>query len=107
MNGPAPGYAALVKRLAALIPQWCSMHPSADLRWRNWEGAIFAGNLQHPFLGMLAISDDAFVLLRWLDDRTGKEATLLQARVALELSGKLPPEYSAAPEFAGVFSTVH
>lgn len=103
MSGPPPQYVALVRRLAELIPQWCKLHPRADLQWRAWDGAIFAGNLAEPFLGFLAASDDAKRLLQWLDGHTGHEATLLQALVALELCGRMPPEYSKAEEFAGCF----
>jgi len=107
VSGPPPKYVALVKRLAALIPQWCSMHPTADLRWIAWEGAVFCGNLQSPFLVHLAATSDAAKLLEWLDERTNREGTLLQARIALELCGRLAPEYSAAPEFAAAFRTQH
>ena len=102
MSPPAK-YVQLVRRLEALIPQWCSMHAGAELRWTAWEGAVFAGNLAAPFLSYLADSPDAKRLLEWLDERSDREATLLQARVALELCGMLPREYSAAPEFAGCF----
>jgi hypothetical protein len=98
-----PSYVALVRRLAELIPQWCELHPGADLKWLSWGGRIYAANLASPLLRFLADSDDARALLEWLDVQTEQQATLLQALVALELCGMMPKEYSTADEFGGAF----
>jgi hypothetical protein len=88
---PPPAYVELVKRLCGLIAQWHrEQKPRPELRWLDWGDTIFAGALQGEPLKYLADSPDAFRLLEWLDDQTGHEATVFQARTALQYVGLIP-----------------
>ena len=86
-----PGYVALVQRLCELIGEWYQAQPKPpELRWLDWGDTVFAGTLEPEASRYLADSPDAFRLLEWLDEKTGREATLFQARVALQHVGLVP-----------------
>jgi len=86
-----PGYIALVERLCGLIGEWYRAQPSRpELRWLEWGDTVFAGALQGEALKYLADSPDAFRLLEWLDAQTEHEATIFQAKVALQYVGMIP-----------------
>jgi hypothetical protein len=88
-----PGYVELVKRMARLIPEWIAAEPvPPDLRWHDSrdDETLIVGPLTGDALKWLAASPDAVRLCQWLDAQTGREASLLQARIALELAGQLP-----------------
>ncbi len=88
---PPPAYVALVERLCGLIGEWYQAQPARpDLRWIEWGDTVFAGALQGEVLKYLADSPDAFRLLAWLDEQTGHEATVFQARTALQHVGLIP-----------------
>jgi hypothetical protein len=88
---PPPAYVALVQRLCGLIAQWWrEQTPRPELRWLDWGDTIFAGALHGEPLKYLADSPDAFRLLEWLDEQTGREATVFQARTALQYVGLIP-----------------
>ena len=95
-SDPEPGavptaYVALVQRLCGLIVQWHrEQTPRPELRWLDWGDTIFAGTLEPGACKYLADSPDAFRLLEWLDEQTGHEATLFQAKVALQQVGLMP-----------------
>ncbi len=93
-----PGYAALVERLMALIEQWCGAEPGLpDLRWLDPGDTMFIGSLgAREVQRYLADSPDAFRLLAWLDQQTGREATVFQATVALRMLGHLPDDETLA-----------
>ena len=86
-----PAYVALVQRLCGLIVQWHrEQTPRPELRWLDWGDTIFAGTLEPEACKYLADSPDAFRLLAWLEEQTGHEATLFQARFALQQVGLIP-----------------
>lgn len=92
--GPPPGYIACCNRLEQLIPQWIeqkSQERYLDLRWERWivdgKRIVYAGALGGPTAKFLAASPDAEELLNWLDEQTGRQATLLMAKVVLEHLG--------------------
>jgi hypothetical protein len=88
---PPPGYVALVQRLCGLVGEWHRAQTKPpDLRWLEWGDTVFAGALDAEACKYLADSPDAFRLLEWLDEQTGHEATLFQARVALQFVGLIP-----------------
>jgi len=89
-----PGYYDLVKQMARLIPEWIRAQPKPpDLRWLERGDTIFAGSLGAVQVQKyLADSPDAFRLLAWLDEQTGREGTLFQADCALRHLGLLGPE---------------
>jgi len=90
-----PGYIACCDRLMQLVPQWIeakSQERYLDLRWQRWtmpdgKRVVYAGALGGETAQFLADSPDALELLNWLDEQTGKKATLLQAKVVLERLG--------------------
>jgi hypothetical protein len=85
-----PGYLARCERLSELIPKWIeekSQQRFLDLRWKRWGRTVYAGPLGGKWANWLADSPDALELLNWLDEQTGKQATLLQALVVLERLG--------------------
>jgi hypothetical protein len=55
------------------------------LRWHEWGTTVFAGGLDAA--KYLAASPDALELLAFLDEKTEKQGTLLQAKVVLEVMG--------------------
>lgn len=85
-----PGYVELIQRLAALIVEWCgAFHGLPDLQWHEPDGTAFIGPLHGDALKYLAKSPDAMTLLTWLDEQTGRKATLIQATIALQSLGHL------------------
>jgi hypothetical protein len=86
------GYRAVIEQMIQLIPQWCGEQPGLpDLRWHdNDDGVLVIAALQGDALKYLAKTPDAIRLLQWLDEKTDHKATLLQARVALQMLGHLP-----------------
>lgn len=90
-----PGYIACCDRLMELIPQWIaakSQERYLDLRWERWTTRsglkiCYAAALGGETASILAASPDAIELLNWLDEQTGKKATLLQAKTVLEHLG--------------------
>jgi hypothetical protein len=100
-----PAYVELVKTLIQLIQRWCGEQPGLpDLRWLDPGDTMFVGSLGSPAVKFLADSPDAFRLLAWLDEQTGREATVFQATVALRMLGHLPggPGVGAIKESAGM-----
>ena len=83
-----------------LIPKWVEMESQTrfpDLQWYDWGTVCFAGSLEEAAIGFLAASPDARRLLLWLDEQTGHQATLLMAKVALEMLGFKRREHMASP----------
>lgn len=86
-----PGYVQLVESMTVLIKAWIEAEPTLpDLRWHERGTVIYAGDLTGPGLQYLANSPDAYRLCRWIDERTGKQATLFQMDCALRILGHLP-----------------
>lgn len=90
MKNPAlePAYVKDIERAIELIPQWCSARDALpDLRFWTFGDMMFIAALCEP--KWLAISPDAFELLKWLDAETGGKLTVYQAHFALEHLGFL------------------
>lgn len=95
-----PGYIACVEKIARLIPEWLRAQPTTPvLRFVDWGDTCFAGPLRGEALRFLADSPDAFRLLEWLDEQTGGEATLLQAKVVLDRMRADPKEVKTSAAF--------
>lgn len=87
---PPAGYSACANEVARLIPQWIErqcMTRSLDLQWHRWDKTVFAGSMDGERAKYLAASPDAMELLHYVDEKTGGQATLLMAKVVLELLG--------------------
>lgn len=95
-----PGYIECVKEMARLIPKWLRAQPTTpDLQWHDKkDGVLVTGDLTGPAVKYLAASPDAERLLAWLDERTGKQGTVLQARVALGMLGLIESEDRPPPK---------
>lgn len=93
MSDPPPEYVDLVKRMIHLALAWVERHPAAVLRWKTWGDTTYIAELCVPeAIEKLADSRDARRLLEWLDKRTQRKGTLLQACAALELAAIKPEE---------------
>lgn len=85
-----PKYVAQVKALAEAARRWMLLHPTAELLWQDVGRTLVSGDLyQKEVQGMLARSPSAFELLSYMDERTGKVASLMQAQLALVVIGVL------------------
>ncbi len=84
-----PGYIQLVERLAKLIPEWCRAQPKTpELRFHDRGRILYAGSLGNPdAVKFLANSPDAFRLCAWLDEQTGRQATVFQVDCVLRELG--------------------
>lgn len=90
MSKPPAGYIRCMEQMARLIPQWIEaqcQERTLDLQWHRWDKVVFAGGLGEETAKYLAASPDAMALLHHLDEVTGGEGTLLQAKVVLESLG--------------------
>jgi len=90
-----PGYLRCCEQMAQAIPEWIANKCKArypDLQWHEWGTTVFAGGLDSG--KYLAASPDAMELLAYLDELTGKQGTLLQAKVVLESLGVKAPEHT-------------
>ncbi len=86
-----PGYVALIERFRQLIQDWCGAEPGLpDLRWHDPGTVRYVGPLRGEAVRYLADSPDAFRLVEWLDVETGRQGTLAQLTMALQLLGHLP-----------------
>lgn len=88
-----PGYYELIERMARLAADWVNSQPTTpELRWHaSDDKTIVTGSLGEPHVqAYLANSPDAFRLLAWLDEQTGREASLYQATWALRRCRALP-----------------
>lgn len=96
-----PGYVPLIDRMRVLIEQWIGeQYGLPDLKFHDWGETLFAGALVPENMKYIAASADGEKLLLWLDEQTGRQGSLLQAYVALGLSGLLPSgEKQTAPGF--------
>lgn len=86
-----PGYYDEIRNAAQLISDWYQAQPEPpDLRWveERDDGTFMIAALDVPQL--LADSPEAFRLLAWLDEQTGRKLTIYQARWALRLCRALP-----------------
>lgn len=93
-----PGYVKLVERMVELIPEWCGEQGPGlpDLQWHDWGDTMFAAGLDSA--KYLAASPDALRLLAWLDEKTERKGTLIQARQALKMLGHIQDSNAPAPE---------
>lgn len=85
-----PGYVELVKRLADVANEWRAAHPQARLKFHeeNVKATFLTGDLGGAYTrGYFADSEDADALLVYMDERTGKKASLMQAIFALSYLG--------------------
>jgi hypothetical protein len=86
-----PRYYEDIQQAARLIYEWYQAQPEPpELRWveERDDGTFMIAALDAPHL--LADSPDAFRLLAWLDEQTGRKLTIYQARWALRLCRALP-----------------
>jgi hypothetical protein len=89
-EGPPPGYIECCEKISRAIPEWIAEQCRTrypDLQWHAWGRTVFAGSLEGEKAKYLAASPDAMALLHHLDEVTGGEGTLLQAKVVLERLG--------------------
>ena len=84
------GYVLCCEQMARLIPEWIEaqcQHRTLDLQWHRWGRTVFAGGLDAACTKWLAASPDALELLAYLEEKTDRQGTLLQAKVVLESLG--------------------
>jgi len=90
-QGFPPEYFAEIEGAARWARRWLDEHRGAVLRWLEWDGdrTFIAAGLDTgaPYL---ADSPDAFRLLAWLDEMTGRRLSLNQAGWALRKLGLIP-----------------
>lgn len=81
------GYVRLIHETANLMREWVSSRAvKPDLRWvQEREGGAFIAAGLDVGAHYLADSPDAFALPAWLDERTGQQLSLNQARWALRI----------------------
>jgi hypothetical protein len=95
MSKVPEGYARCCRLMERLIPQWIDeqcRERALDLQWHRWGKTVFAGAVGGETAKWLAASPDAVALLDYLEDKTGHQGTLLQAKVVLEMLGIKPRE---------------
>lgn len=93
-----PGYYDDIKRAASFIRLWMREHPTAELRWLEWDaGRVFLAAALRDGAQYLADSPDAHALLSWLDRETGEILSLNMAGWALRLIGQIPMPPEARP----------
>lgn len=90
-EGFPPQYFAAIDDAARLIRRWLAAHPSAELRWLEWDSGrtFIAANLDTG-ARYLADSPDALALLEWLDGATNRQLSLNMAGWALRKLGMIP-----------------
>ncbi len=99
-----PGYIQLVERLAKLIREWCRAQPTTpELRFHDRGKILYAGSLGNPdAVKFLANSPDAFRLCAWLDEQTGRQATVFQVDCVLREMGAFDPPGEVKATGAGM-----
>ena len=83
-------YEACAKQVLALMKVWLERECQSrapDLRFHEWGTDLFGGALTGSCLDVLCASDDARRMCEWIDEQTGRQATLLMAYVAAEALG--------------------
>lgn len=86
------GYYQAIEDAARLMVEWVRAQPvMPELRWlpENDDGVFIAAALDEG-AAYLADSPDAFRMLAWIDERTGRQMSLNQARWALRLCRAMP-----------------
>lgn len=91
-DGFPPEYFAAIGTASALIRVWVAAEPEPpELRWLVFDqGKTFIAARLDVGASYLADSPDAFRLLEWLDERTGRQLSLNMAGWALRLCGLMP-----------------
>jgi hypothetical protein len=92
-EGFPPQYYDDIEKAAKLIAEWVHAQPTPpDLRWieQKDDGVFIAAALDDAGASYLADSPDAFALLAWLDEKTGRKLSLNQAMWALRRCRALP-----------------
>lgn len=95
-----PGYGRCAEKILKLIPKWVEAECQTrfpGLQWKEWGRVCYAASLDEVGVEFLAASPDAKRLLLWLDEETNHEATLLMAKVALEMLGFKRREHMKMP----------
>ena len=82
-----PGYYALIEETTELARRWVREHPEAELRWLEQKGDAFIAMALPAWAPYFADSEDAFRLLEWLDEQTGRQLSFNQVHWALALAG--------------------
>lgn len=86
-KNPPPGYTKLIERMCPLLCEWQQAHPDARPEWHEGGEVLVTGSLASDAVDYLAKNEDALDCLHWLDEKTGGEGTVFQARVALGCVG--------------------
>lgn len=92
-EGFPPRYYDDIEKAAKLIAEWVHAQPMPpDLRWieQKDDGVFIAAALDDVGASYLADSPDAFALLAWLDEKTGRRLSLNQATWAHRRCRALP-----------------
>lgn len=87
-----PGYFQDIEDAARLIERWIAARATPpELRWLEWDGnRTFIAATLPDGARFLCDSPDAFTLIAWLDDATGRKLSLNQAGWALRKLGLMP-----------------
>lgn len=90
-RGLPQAYYDEIERAAELIVQWHAEQIDPDLRWLKPDAdKTFISATLGDGMTYLADSPDAFSLLRWLDEKTGRRLSLNQAMWALRRCRAMP-----------------
>lgn len=91
-EGAPPAYYEQIERAGKLVFEWVHAQPAPpDLRWvEQKDDGVFIAAALDVGARYLADSPDAFALLAWLDEQTGRKLTLNQALWALRRCRALP-----------------
>ena len=84
-----PEYFADIEKLYEALLAWSREHPDADCKFRLPRDVVLIAPLTPDVIDMIALTEDARVLLRHLDEASSHRATVIQVRVALEKAGGL------------------
>jgi hypothetical protein len=89
--GLPPGYHEDIEQAAALIVEWHAQQVDPDLRWLAMDrDRTFIAAALDTGASYLADSPDAFRLLAWLDEKTGRKLSINQAMWALRRCRAMP-----------------
>ncbi len=89
---PPEGYKLAVRQVTEAFQRWMRDHPDAQLRFRlPTREACWFGPLDARNIDLLAMTEDARLLLEYMDEASNHQANVNMAAAVIETFGNLAP----------------